>query len=1365
MKPQIELTPVKLSKRITGWFLIGLTLFNTLFTAYAQAANLVSTSSIISDLANNYEFEAASAYKPYLYQKATYISAQGTVNNQTLETFHAKIVQNKIALPAKQWLPIAGDITLFIPHYPIGKIMGDGYVQNRYIRAQIYNQLGRHLIDSALYSDEATQANALYNNAYTFAQTQGARIPFGTPLASSEAVAADMIWPEYRDINGQKVLVPIVYLTQTTIDAQRVKGHVINLGASTSLKALDATGVDLKTRRDAMITTMGDLSLNKATISTLGNLALIVRGTLNNINGSISATDLLNINALQLINNGGTLSAGSINIDKTGIVQNVSGTIQAAGNVRIIAGEIISKPVVYQFKDKNGSGTRLGTVASINSQNGNIELETLKNAYANGDITIQGATVNATNGAITFNAANNINISAISTQYQTTYRDGDWEVNQSNINLLQSRLNAKETIKLIAGGTINITASELISTAGGIELLAEQGIYILDELTQEQIQRVDRKGKTTGQSSEFRTEAVRAVLRAGKGILLDSAHGDVVLKASKLSSTNGAQVYARDGKVRMLMTKELEEFHLNTVKKGTWTIKTRTEDVINETNIQNAIVGGFQVQAQYGVDVEYTGKDGATLREQIEEFRHIPEMKWMADLYDQALTQAGPNLNWNELEEIHKELKKTKKNLSPAAMAIIAIAVAVVTAGAGAALIGAAQGTLSAAVANAAVTTLATQAAQSLAAGNSPSATLKSMGSSESLKSLAVSMVTAGALQNTNIEMFSKAADSKNLAVSLAGQAGQAVVNATVTAGISVAINGGSTDDFKKAFTASLAANAINTIGQRMADKISGAASLNDVGKYISHATMGCLTQGLTAKLSDADAQDACLSGAGGAVIAQGVADLVQSKTNQLTTAVLNNTPDNNAANIASTLNYLANNGADVSKLIAAFAAFATKGDVYAAAGAAGTVAVSYRQNMLQAANVSAAVQQMGLAECGGLTIAACGNKTLETMLREKFKANGRSDQEIESAITFYKTKTPLFNTFGESVQSFLETKGSLTGIIPSVKLDGTSTGSTTGVDGIDLVTVTGEKWGIVRQGINDLVVTAGIAQTAVDDAIGEGLGYILNSPIGVPIKWGTSMIYEKGVKVALAKYPELGTVESLLNEANSFAGIGALSVLDGNTYSDTKIFLDGQPSAYNADFLQEQKYAVAGFAAVAALLGGAAVTYFSKATKLASLPSVNDGRTDWEMVGQPSQFLPINSTRLTRRPGTLSGEPEAIGPTFDADKKRSITRQNEATELLSQFGLNIERLPESNAQGVKNPDLKINGEVADVYSPGGKNPQTIGERIEQKVAEGQANNIVVNLADSISPEAVLYYLDYRPVPGLKDLYLLKGNDVIKVKF
>ncbi|MEY4589580.1 MAG: hypothetical protein RL497_1656 [Pseudomonadota bacterium] len=960
MKPiKIKHTSMPLSKRLSGWLLIALTLFNTFFTAYTQAANLVSTSRIATDLSVNYEFEPAPSNQPFMYQRANYVSAVNEVQNTSVSSFYSQVKQAGIGAP----LPA------------MGKLVGDGFVQNRYIRYQIHQQLGRHIIDSALYADEAAEINTLYENAYKFAANQASRIPFGTPLTADENIPNDMVWPEFRVINNQKTLVPIVYLSKKTLDERTVKGHDIELGESTNLKSMELSGVTLKTRREAMIGVMNNLTLNNnSSIKASGDLSVIVGGTLKNIDSTITSAAHLNLLATQLINSGGTLSAGgTLTIDKeTGQVQNLSGIIKANGTVKITAGEIISKPLVFQFKDQNGSGTRLGTVASIDSVNGNVELDTMQSTKGNGDITIAGATINASNGAITFDARRDINITGISSGYQTTYQDGDWEVNQSSLDIQQSKLGAKDTIRLSASGAITISASELISTQGGIELLAGQGIYILDELTQEQIQRVDGKGKTTGQSSEFRTEAVRAVLQAGKGILLRSDHGDVTLKASKLSSTEGTQVQALDGKVRLLMTKELEEFHLQTVKKGDWQIKTRTEDVIDENNIQNAIVGGFQVQATKGIDVEYTGKPGATLQEQIEVFRQMPEMKWMANLYDDATK----TLTLTQLDEVHKEVKKTSKTLSPAAMAIIAIAVCVAMGPAGAQLIGSGGGISSAVIAaggnatlgaalSAGALTLTTQAVQSLAAGNNLGDTLNTMGSKESLKSLAISMATAGALQNTDLKMF-EAVKSDSLGLSFAKQAGQAVYNSTVTAGISTAINGGNSKEFFNSFKQGLLSSAVDKLGEKMAKTIGAAydngspEGISNSLRYIAHAGAGCIYGIASAAASQSENNEkySCFSGAGGAVIGELVADQfkdhhqiaerqkatedwlalngIDATTQDLTPEQAKQMQATVPANFIppAELRKLQAQGVDLAKLGAGLAAFIAKGDVNIAANA-----------------------------------------------------------------------------------------------------------------------------------------------------------------------------------------------------------------------------------------------------------------------------------------------------------------------------------------------------------------------------------------------------------------------------------------------
>jgi filamentous hemagglutinin len=134
--------------------------------------------------------------------------------------------------------------------------------------------------------------------------------------------------------------------------------------------------------------------------------------------------------------------------------------------------------------------------------------------------------------------------------------------------------------------------------------------------------------------------------------------------------------------------------------------------------------------------------------------------------------------------------------------------------------------------------------------------------------------------------------------------------------------------------------------------------------------------------------------------------------------------------------------------------------------------------------------------------------------------------------------------------------------------------------------------------------------------------------------------------------------------------------------------------------------------------------------------------------------------TVLEPRLGSLKGLPEVAPPGANQDMIRAIARQNESAGLLAQRGLNVEYLPNTGKPG-PNPDLSINGNTADVYSPYSKNPNTIRENIAYKV-ENQASNIVLNLSDSpLSSNEIIRFLQENPVEGLRQLYTIKHSEVI----
>ncbi|MEQ5833802.1 hypothetical protein [Marinobacter sp. NFXS9] len=140
------------------------------------------------------------------------------------------------------------------------------------------------------------------------------------------------------------------------------------------------------------------------------------------------------------------------------------------------------------------------------------------------------------------------------------------------------------------------------------------------------------------------------------------------------------------------------------------------------------------------------------------------------------------------------------------------------------------------------------------------------------------------------------------------------------------------------------------------------------------------------------------------------------------------------------------------------------------------------------------------------------------------------------------------------------------------------------------------------------------------------------------------------------------------------------------------------------------------------------------------------------------------DTTKLKPKQGTLRGEPELPHPNANADMVRSLTRQNESAELLANRGLDVTHLPNSGRKG-GNPDLDIGGRSADVYSPKSKNPNTIWDNMTHKV-EHQAPDIVLNLTDSpLVPADMLKFLQEKPVDGLENLYLIKDEEVLLIRY
>ncbi|MEY4588011.1 MAG: hypothetical protein RL497_87 [Pseudomonadota bacterium] len=764
------------TRRVLSGFLAFLILFQSCTQAVYAASYSVSDADVVRLLSSDPELHRV-AQKLNLYTRAEYLMAEPTSSATNLASFYERLKNTSL---------IQGSSNL-------GKLVGDDFVQNRIIRSQIHIQLGRHIIEPGKYPGadinrqmEILQNNELYENAFQFAAKNPTKVIFGNRLPADLMSEKDLIWPEYRQIDKEIVLVPVLYLSDATIKKQMVKGNVLEFNSTVTFSDIKLDKTTLQAKRYAFIQASNDIIVNQ---------------------GSILGEDKLK------------LLAGNDFI-------NFSGTVKAASDISIAASNIENKTLLIPFRDKNGSGHRLGEIARIET-NGNINLRAVS------DITFTGSSASA-NGGITFEAGGDIAILAakVDNTANETWA-GQNRINQSQLDLYQSRLSATDTISLSAAGQITISGSELYSSAGGIELLAKQGIYVLDELGNTKVTMSDTIGKTTSQMSDFQQYAVRSVLKAGKGIILNTSAGGITLKGAKIESTDGTQVTSNSGKVKLLIAKEHSEYQYQLTKKSFWTIKTQTDTSIKETPIYNSILGGFAVNALDGIEIEYGGKEGVEIQDQIKQLSQFKDLEWVSNLNNDPDIRA--RIDWTEVKLAYEEIHKRDTNLSPAAMAIIAIAVATAMGPMAAGLTGPSgsigavtlNGTqlISAGAMQSAAVTMVTTAAQNLAAGKTPSEAMKAMAQSVDLKGLVINTLTLGAIQSLGLDgfqLFTVAGEGfKTDAINLINQSVNSLGKAAIKSSLKVAIDNKS-DGFLKEFNKSFKEYAANSLNQYVDIQISG---------------------------------------------------------------------------------------------------------------------------------------------------------------------------------------------------------------------------------------------------------------------------------------------------------------------------------------------------------------------------------------------------------------------------------------------------------------------------------------------------------------------------------------------------------------
>lgn len=341
--------------------------------------------------------------------------------------------------------------------------------------------------------------------------------------------------------------------------------------------------------------------------------------------------------------------------------------------------------------------------------------------------------------------------------------------------------------------------------------------------------------------------------------------------------------------------------------------------------------GGLSIQ----IPISEKDQNKAVIRDEILKLSNQPGNAYLKEFVNRE------DVDWNTVILAQKDWDYKSQGLTGAGAAIIVIIVTIVTmgtgtaaaagaAGAGAAaggttvglgasMLGAAGITTTAAgaivpsvlgtMANAAITSLATQASVGLINnGGDIGKTLKDLGSKDAIKNLATSVVTAGILSKIasidQMKTLQETAKSGEFFTNLSGRVGQALVNSTVSASVDTAINGGS---LSEKLSASLVAGLSVALQGSLAGEIGenldlGSKDLSDqILHKLAHAAAGCMASSL---------QEKCEAGAIGAVVGEMVAGSFDME------------PENDGDYSQAQLNKVKNVGQLISGVVAASAGY-----------------------------------------------------------------------------------------------------------------------------------------------------------------------------------------------------------------------------------------------------------------------------------------------------------------------------------------------------------------------------------------------------------------------------------------------------------
>lgn len=391
-------------------------------------------------------------------------------------------------------------------------------------------------------------------------------LEIGVALTAEQmaSLTSDIVWLVEEEVNGQKVLVPEVFLA--------------------SVRAADLT--------------------NDGALIVGGDVAIYSKENIENI-GTIKADGTVDLKGENINNLGGRITGESVKLDADKNITNKGGSIRARVDAILKGENVINEANVKESQYKGLNQKTVGNAGSISAgQNLSINAEK--------DIINKGSVL-AADKKLDLNAGQNVDIVTVADEkhvgvvcpgssaeihsvenQQSVLTGGNVNINAgSDVNIQCGLIAADKDTAVHAGGNVNINA-------------------VKDSYSEET--QVGSRGSSNYYHDKVVDEKVKGTNIAGKEDISVSAGSDINVKGSSLTSGEGKASLAAGGNVNITNENEYHEKLHESHEKSSGFLSSKTTDIYDYSNVNGVVssnVSAGSVDIQSGKDTNVTGSNVA----------------------------------------------------------------------------------------------------------------------------------------------------------------------------------------------------------------------------------------------------------------------------------------------------------------------------------------------------------------------------------------------------------------------------------------------------------------------------------------------------------------------------------------------------------------------------------------------------------------------------------------------------------------------------------------------------------------------------------------------------------------------------------